>query len=159
MRIVSTLVIEFYIHKFQGIRWNTWWIICPVYKGFRIMDRVCLFVNGLFRPSVPRRTTSMKNIITTSPDNTQSLAASASSPAGPYLRCHWGDNLRIAALTQDVVLYVRNFAVPYAENLHIFLYTHGLELAIILKFFPYSPSYRVNFFKPLSRCGLVSDIA
>ena len=102
--------------------------------GAEIDRPLVLFVNGLFRPSVPRRTTSVKNIITTSPDNTQSPAASASSPAGPYLRCHRGDNLRIAALTQDVVLYVRNFAIPYAE---IFTYSHtyGLELAIILKFF------------------------
>ena len=55
----------------------------------------------------------------TLPDDTRSPAASVSSPAGPCLRCHRGDTLRIAALTQGGILYVRTFVFPYVET-----YTH-----------------------------------
>ena len=110
--------------------------------GWQVKLFVCLFINGLFRPGVSRRTTSVNNIITTSPDNTQSPAASASSPAGPYLRCHRGDTLRIAALTQGGVLYVRNFVVPYAEIFTYYLTYTDYSLRSFLHPFAYFTSCR-----------------
>ena len=65
------------------------------------------------------------NIIMTLPDDTRSPAASVSSPAGPCLRCHRGDTLRIAALTPGGILYVRvrNYFFLTPKHTHIVTHT------------------------------------
>ena len=95
----------------------------------------------------------------TLPGDTRSPAASVSSPAGPCLRCHRGDTLRIAALTPGGILYVRNYFFLTPKHTHIITHTQT-----VTRDHSYIRSHTLlrlgfNFFEPLSRCGLMSNIA